>query len=115
MAVFRKKRDSGDRVGKTPTSVRFGTGVGLIPLVSEKSERLRQRGQYAFVVRGALTKVEVKKAIESAYGVHVDGVNSVVLPRKTVRRGRSQGDTKVRCRFIVRLKAGETIDVTKSL
>ena len=114
MAVFGKKPAS-VRVAKAPAQVVLGSGVRLTPVVSEKSERMRRHNQYAFSVRGSLSKVDVKKAVESTYGVRVVGVNSVALPRKTVRRGRSSGTTSVRRRFIVSLREGEIIDVTKAV
>jgi large subunit ribosomal protein L23 len=114
MAVFSKKT-SGTKGAKAPAEVNFTHGARLVPLVSEKAERLRQKNQYAFASRNKLSKVEVKKAVETAFGVHVMGVNSVLLPRKTVRRGRATGTTKPRRRYIVRIKAGENIDVTKAI
>ncbi len=84
-------------------------GVALVPLVSEKSARLQTAGQYTFVVGPQVTKVGLKKAVERTYNVRVIGVNSVRLPRKFVRRGRSQGFTKVRRHMIVRLSAGQSL------
>ena len=113
MAMFGKKREAGS--AKAVSEVRFSSHARLVPVVSEKAERLRQQGQYVFLARGGVTKVEAKKAVEAAFGVHVAGVNSTVLPRKTVRRGRSAGTTRIRHRFVIRLRAGESIDVTKAI
>lgn len=83
--------------------------VVLKPVVSEKSSQLETLGQYMFAVSPRASKVEVKKAIEVMYGVHVVGVNSVRLPGKTVRRGKITGRTKARRHMIVRLSKGETL------
>lgn len=91
------------------------TSVGLIPLVSEKSTRLNSLGQYTFIVNAKVSKIEVKKAIERAYGVRVVGVNSVRLPRKNVSRGRVHGTTKVRHHMVVRLAKGQTLQSTKAV
>lgn len=84
-------------------------GVMLIPLVSEKSARLQPQRQYTFVVAPTVTKIQAKKMVEQTYGVRVVGVNSLRLPRKFVRRGRSQGYTKVRKHLIVRLAPGQSL------
>jgi large subunit ribosomal protein L23 len=91
------------------------TSVGLIPLMSEKSTRLNGLGQYTFIVNAKVSKIEVKKAIERAYGVRVVGVNSVRLPRKNVTRGRVHGTTKIRHHMIVRLAKGQTLQSTKAV
>jgi large subunit ribosomal protein L23 len=118
MAIFNKKtggkKHSGDTKAKSLT-YSLKPGVLLIPVVSEKATRLQQQGQYMFSLVGYLSKVEAKKAVESAYGVKVTGVNSVGLPGKVVRRGRESGQRKSRRHLIVRVAAGETIDLGKSL
>ncbi len=110
MALLGRKKS----VAGTATTASTGKpmlGVTLVPLVSEKSSRLQAQGQYTFATAPTATKVMVKKMVERAYNVHVVGVNSVRLPRKFVRRGRSQGTTKIRKHFVVRLKTGESIAV----
>jgi large subunit ribosomal protein L23 len=91
------------------------TSISLIPLVSEKSTRLNNLGQYTFIVNARVSKIEVKKAIERAYGVRVIGVNSVRLPRKNVSRGRVHGTTKIRHHMVVRLVKGQTLQSTKAV
>lgn len=91
----------------TPSTV----PLSLVPLVSEKASRLAQAGQYTFVVSPNLTKIQLKQAIESQYKVRVVGVNSVRLPRKTVRRGRSSGTTKIRKHLVVRLAKGQSLPI----
>ncbi|MBI5465747.1 MAG: 50S ribosomal protein L23 [Candidatus Kerfeldbacteria bacterium] len=96
-----------------PTKRRAIPNITLLPLVTEKSSRLQALGQYTFAVRPGVSKVEVKKAIETIYGVRVIGVNSLRLPRKTVRRGRISGRTGLRRHMIVRLSRGQTLNQTK--
>ncbi len=118
MALFGKKnsKPSSGVMGKPKNlSFKLKTGVALVPIVSEKSTRLQQSGQYMFKALGVISKIEVKKAIESAYGVRVLGVNSLGLPGKVVRRGRQVGKRKARRHLIVRLAPGETIDTAKVL
>lgn len=53
------------------------------PLLTEKTtEQMNEHGQYAFEVDRGATKLEIKAAIESAYGVKVERV------RTSVRKGK---------------------------
>lgn len=86
----------------------------LVPTVSEKGTRLQALGQYTFAVDLKLNKVQIKRAIERVYGVNVVGINSLRLPRKTVRRGRQVGTTRIRRYMRVRLKAGQSLGLTST-
>lgn len=116
MAIFGKKSAVAKTISK-PKSLTYNlrSGSVLVPVTSEKATRLQQVGQYMFSVMGRVNKVEAKKAIESRYGVRVLGVNSLGLPGKVVRRGRSSGSRKARRHLIIRLARGETIDLNKSV
>jgi large subunit ribosomal protein L23 len=110
MAFLARKKPVTEAKATATTPAKSAVVGGLlVALVSEKSARLQPLGQYTFAVGPTATKVEVKKMIERTYNVRVAGVNSVRLPRKFVRRGRSQGYTKVRRHFIVRLAKGQTL------
>ena len=62
------------------------------PIVTEKSTgHLGSDRTYAFEVGLTATKLDVKKAIESFYGVKVDRVRTQVQRGKTKRFGRSMG------------------------
>lgn len=117
MAIFNKKNSVKSKVASKPKtlSYRLASGAALIPVISEKATRLQQIGQYMFSVVGNVTKVEIKKAVESVFGVKVIGVNSVGLPGKIVMRGRSSGQRKARRHLIVRVLPGQSIDLGKSL
>ena len=97
----------------TPVKHRSAPNILVVPVVSEKSSRLQPLGQYTFDVAPSTSKVEVKKFIEATCGVRVKGVNSVRLPRKSVKRGRVSGQTAVRHHMIVRLGPGQAIDLSK--
>lgn len=57
--------------------------VLIKPIVSEKSNKLTDtRKTYAFRVSRKANKLEVKKAVESFYGVNVVDVNTMVVPGK---------------------------------
>ncbi len=79
------------------------------PLVSEKAARIEPMGQYVFVVHRDANKVEIKKAVEHHYKVHVVHVNVVNSLGKTVRFGRTLGKQKDWRKAYVTLKKGQTL------
>ncbi len=96
--------------------MREPTSVIIRPVVSEKSYALMDRNTYVFVVDPRATKIEVRKAVEEAFGVHVDKVNTLVRKGKATRNRRTntkghRPDTK---RAIVTLHPGDKIDLFES-
>ena len=82
------------------------------PLVTEKSTILRgEANQIALCVDVNANKSEVKKAVEKAFNVKVECVNSLRIPGKKRRMGRSTGKTPMRKKVYVTLKEGETIEM----
>jgi len=81
------------------------------PHVSEKAARLADKGTYVFVVPMQAEKISIRKAVESLYGVHVDGVRIVRLAGKPVRRGKRVSYRQDFKKALVTLKKGETISL----
>ena len=52
-------------------------GVLLKPIVTEKVASLNESGKFGFIVDKNANKVEIKKAVEKAYGVNVLEVNTM--------------------------------------
>jgi large subunit ribosomal protein L23 len=83
------------------------------PVVSEKTYALMDNHVYVFDVDVDATKIDVRHAVEEAFGVKVAKVNTlrrkgkVIRNRRTNRAGR-RNDTK---RAIVTLAAGNKIDL----
>lgn len=77
--------------------------------LSEKSNLLSTSGRYVFRVSRKANKLEVKKAIEKVYDVHVTGVNIVNNKGKVRRAGKVSGKTADWKKAIVTLKDGEKI------
>ncbi|MBI2607791.1 MAG: 50S ribosomal protein L23 [Candidatus Doudnabacteria bacterium] len=77
--------------------------------LSEKSNLLSSSGRYVFKVSINANKIEVRKAVEAVYGVHVVSVNMVVVAGKQRRTGRVSGRTQDWKKAVVTLKAGEKI------
>ncbi len=88
--------------------------VLLSPVVSEKSYALLDQGKYTFVVDPRSNKSEVKKAVESIFGVKVDSVHTLNRKGKTRRTKFGTGKRKDTKRAIVTLKEG-TIDIFGTL
>lgn len=84
------------------------------PIVSEKVSALNEAGKYGFVVDKDANKVEIKKAVEKAYGVTVESVNTMVYPSKSkVRYTKSRvikGRTPAYKKAIVQVAEGDIID-----
>lgn len=85
------------------------------PLVTEKITYLQSEGQYGFEVAPSANKIEIKKAIEAIYNVHVVKVRTINNLGKAVRYGRVSGWRKNRKKTIVTLKKGERIEVHKNV
>jgi large subunit ribosomal protein L23 len=89
--------------------------VIVSPVVTEKATRLNEFSQVTFRVALDATKPEIRAAVEQLFGVKVEAVNTVVMKGKTKRfRGREgrRSDWK---KAMVKLQAGQTIDLTTGL
>lgn len=84
-------------------------------IVTEKSSRLQEKGQYSFEVRRSTTKIEIKKAIKEIYGAEVESVKIMIAPKKTKLVGGRREFIKrsVTKKAIVTLKGKKTIDLFK--
>ncbi|MEM8894619.1 MAG: 50S ribosomal protein L23 [Bacteroidota bacterium] len=84
------------------------------PLVTEKVSALNEEGRYGFIVDKKSNKVEIKKAVEKAYGVTVESVNTMVYAGKRKMRYTKarivEGKTSSYKKAIVKLAEGDIID-----
>jgi len=85
------------------------------PLITEKATaQVELTNTYGFVVNPKANKVEIKKAVEAAYGVSVTAVRTMnVRPdRKSrfTRSGMQTGKTTAYKKAIVQVAEGDTID-----
>ena len=85
------------------------------PLITEKMTSIQEKqGKFGFIVDVYANKIEIKKAIESTYGVNVEKVNTLRYDGKAKSRytkaGVLSGRTNSYKKAIVKLAAGETID-----
>jgi large subunit ribosomal protein L23 len=90
--------------------------VLLRPIISEKSYALMDTGAYVFVVDPRASKLEIRQAVEDAFGVRVSTVNTMVRKgkRKRNRRAASYGRRSDTKRAIVRLIGDDRIELFES-
>jgi large subunit ribosomal protein L23 len=81
------------------------------PIVTEKtSVAIQERGEYVFEVATDATKPAIKQAIETLFGVKVQGVWTANVRGKTRRVGKTVGRRANWKKAIVRLREGERIE-----
>ena len=91
------------------------------PIFTEKQTDLTEKfeNRYGFIVLPSANKVEIKKAVEQLYNVHVESVNTMKYDGKIKSRytksGVVQGRTSSYKKAIVTLKKGETIDLFRNI
>ena len=90
--------------------------VLIKPILSEKANKQAEKmNRYSFVVDRKANKLEIKKAVESFYGVQVQDVNTIGVPSKAKARytkaGFIVGRKPAKKKAIVTVAEGETIDL----
>ena len=90
--------------------------VLIRPVLSEKiNKQTEKMNRYAFIVGRKANKLEIKKAVESFYGVQVINVNTAVMPGKAKSRntkaGVVSGRKPAKKKAYVTVAQGEAIDL----
>jgi len=90
------------------------------PIITEKATLGSERfNKYTFLVDLKANKVEIKKAVEAAYGVTVDSVRTQNYgPERKMRytkTGIQKGKTNATKKAIVQVAEGEAIDFYSNL
>mmetsp|Transcript_8642 Transcript_8642/g.10157 ORF Transcript_8642/g.10157 Transcript_8642/m.10157 type:complete len:97 (+) Transcript_8642:1286-1576(+) len=85
------------------------------PVITEKATNDSElNNRFTFVVNGKANKVEIKKAVEAAYGVSVEKVRTInVRPDRSTRftkTGMITGKISAYKKAIVQLGEGDSID-----
>ena len=88
----------------------------LRPVISEKSYALMDEHTYVFIVDPRASKIEIRAAVEDAFGVRVASVNTMIRKGKRKRQRRvatygKRSDTK---RAVVRLVGDDRIELFES-
>ncbi len=79
------------------------------PVITEKTVSMEQERKYVFKVDVRANKTQIKNAIEDAFNVKVESVNTMNIHPKTRRVGRYSGKTNRYKKVIVKLAEGNTI------
>ncbi|MEK7510484.1 MAG: 50S ribosomal protein L23 [Patescibacteria group bacterium] len=108
VSIPTKEQKTGEIV--KPTISGFSPSI-VRPHVTEKATALVKKDQYIFVVSRDATKIEIKKSVKQLYGVDAQSVRVIHIPPKQMRFGRTQGVKKGYKKAIVKLKAGQKIEV----
>ena len=90
------------------------------PVITEKATQASElQNRYTFLVAPGANKVEIKKAVEAAYGVSVAKVRTQNYgPERQVRytkTGIQRGKTNATKKAIVQLAEGDSIDFYSNL
>jgi large subunit ribosomal protein L23 len=94
--------------------------VIIRPVVTERTTDLaepdtKDRRTYAFIVAPDSNKIEIRRAVETLFGVQVADVRTANYPGKWRRVGRSQGRRPTYKKAVVKLAPGEQIDVYEGI
>ena len=82
------------------------------PIITEKSMRyMDEDNKVTFEVAKGTNKIEVARAVEHIFGVDVEKVNIMNVKPKKKRVGRYVDKTKAVRKAIVKIKAGQDIDL----
>lgn len=84
------------------------------PIVTEKSMKMQEAGNYVFEVTKGTTAGALKLELKKVFGIDVIDVRTIILPGKKRRIGRTAKFKKTaqRKKMIVVLKEGQKIDLT---
>lgn len=85
------------------------------PIVTEKATGLSEKfNRYSFKVNKSANKIQIKQAVEAAYNVTVEDVNTMNVSGKNKTRytkaGIVKGATSSYKKAVVTLKEGDVID-----
>jgi len=87
--------------------------IQLQPVISEKSYNIANaQNKYTFLVDRGVNKIEMQKAVEEKYKVHVEKVNSTVRPGKSFKNWKTNKSYRKSdaVKYTVTLKKGDKID-----
>ncbi|MEQ7873328.1 50S ribosomal protein L23 [Sphingomonas sp. ASV193] len=89
--------------------------VIVAPHITEKSTLVSEQNAVVFKVAKTASKPQIKAAIEALFNVTVTGVNTIVTKGKTKRwKGEAYKRSDVK-KAIIRLKDGDSIDITSGI
>ena len=86
------------------------------PLVTEKTTLLTGHRKYVFEVALGANKLQIREAVEKAFSVHVEAVNTMHVRGKIKRMGRRSGGQQPDWKkAVVTLRAGDQIQLFEGI
>ena len=85
------------------------------PIVSERTMALMEQNKYTFAVDIKATKPQIREAVEQAFNVTVERVNTMRVVGKKRRMGRYEGKRPDWKKAIVTVKEGQSIELFEGL
>jgi large subunit ribosomal protein L23 len=83
--------------------------VLIAPVLSEKTNAMREKGQYVFRVDPSANKIQIKEAVRRLFNVHPISCNVMVVGGKPKRQRYKAGYTSTWKKAIIRLPKDEKI------
>lgn len=83
--------------------------VLIEPVLTEKTNGMREEGKFVFKVDPSATKLQIKEAVRRLFNVHPVSCTVMVMGGKLKRVRAKAGYTSSWKKAIVRLEKGETI------
>ncbi len=94
-----------------PMNIQAGIGILVAPHITEKTVGGGRFGTYTFRVHSGSNKIKIRDAVEKRYGVKVESIRILKAKPKIKRFGRRFGTVPGYTKAMVRLSAGQTIEV----
>jgi large subunit ribosomal protein L23 len=85
--------------------------VLIEPVLSEKTNHLREEGKFVFKVDPRASKIQIKEAVRRMFKVHPVSCNIINVKAKPKRQRNRSGYTATWKKAVVRLAPNETISV----
>jgi large subunit ribosomal protein L23 len=85
------------------------------PIITEKANALREGNKYVFRVDRKANKIQIRRAVEVIFNVHVVSVRTVSVPGKPKRQGMFPGRIPGWKKAYVTLRAGESIEAVENV
>ena len=87
----------------------------LRPVITEKSSKLQEmKNSVAFMVSRKANKIEIKRAVQKMFDVHVEAVRTMNVHGKVKRMGRFEEKRPDWKKAVVTLREGDKIDFVES-
>jgi large subunit ribosomal protein L23 len=83
----------------------------IAPVLTEKTNALREEGKYVFQVSARTNKTQIKEAVRKLFNVHPVSCTIMNVKGKPKRLRNQPGYTSSWKKAIVKLEKGETISV----